>query len=127
MAARFGSAGSQGGEGAQHPLQPVAKSPAGDAGADLEVLPHRHVGEDVGELRHHVQPEPGDGVGPQTDQVVLLCPGSSRKMTSPPRGRHQPIDRLQQGRFAAAVGSDHGDDGPVGTSIETPCSTFSSP
>ena len=70
MAARFGSAAARAGKGVQHPLELLAEATAGDVGADLEVLPDRQLGEDVGELRHHVQPERGDRVGPQTDQVV---------------------------------------------------------
>ena len=103
----------EGGEGVQHPFQPVREVAAGDVGANLEVLPHGHIGEDVGELRHHVQPQLRNGVGAQTDQVVSRALSVAKDDLAAAR-RHQPVDRLQQGRFAAAVGPDHGDDGAGG-------------
>ena len=110
VAARLGIAGSSTGKVCSTRSSCSAKWPPATNGADLEVLPHRHVGEDVRELRHDVHAQLRDRVGPQADQVVSRARSVAKDDRAAAR-RHQPVDRLEQRRFAGAVRPDHRDDG----------------
>ena len=73
-------------------------------GAELEILDHGHVLEDVLALGHIAQPQPHDLMGPPAGDLLAAQqhPAAAR--------RHQADDGFHQGGFARPVGTHHGDD-----------------
>ena len=107
------------GHGAHELLAPLAQprkqaqqllDPRGDLGArpahgaELEILDHGHVLEDVLALGHIAQPQPHDLMGPPAGDLraAQQHPALAR--------RDQADDGFHQGGFARPVGPDHGDD-----------------
>ena len=83
----------------------LACAGAARIGAELEVLPHRQLGEDAAPFRHQRDPGLHDLVRRQREQV-LSVEGDARARLR----MDQPGDGLEQGRLAGAVGAEHHDD-----------------
>jgi hypothetical protein len=103
----------EGREGLHDVVEMVGEAAASNAGADLEVLAHGKLREDIGLLRHHVETKAGDGMRRQADQASWRATVIAHDHLTA-ASTQEPIDRFQERRFSGAIGADHGDDGALG-------------